>query len=61
MFELVPPNTKVDFIGYRGQAVILSLVMVAASILLLFFRPNLSISGSWVHLRWERKADDLRR
>lgn len=66
MFELVPPNTKFDFIGYRGQAVIVSLVMVAAAILLIFVPgPNLGIDfagGSLVHLRFAqaRQADDLR-
>lgn len=66
MFELVPPNTKFDFIGYRPQAVVLSLVMVAASVLLLFVPgPNLGIDfagGSLVHLRFTQshEADDLR-
>jgi preprotein translocase subunit SecF len=66
MFEIVPPNTKFDFIGLRGPAAIVSLVMVLISIVVLFVPgPNLGIDfagGSLVHLRFPtaKPTDDLR-
>lgn len=66
MFEIVPPNTKIDFIGLRRPAAIVSLVMVAASLALLLVRgPNLGIDfagGSLVHLRFAtpKQSDDVR-
>jgi len=66
MFEIIPPNTNFDFIGWRRPAIGVSLVMVAASLALLLVRgPNLGIDfagGSLVEARFKtpRQADELR-
>lgn len=66
MFEIVPPNTKFDFIGWRRPAFIVSLIMVGASLALLFLRgPNLGIDfagGSLVHVRFAtaKGTDEVR-
>jgi preprotein translocase subunit SecF len=66
MFELIPPNTSIDFLGWRRTALIISLTLLVASAVLLVWRgPNLGIDfagGSLVHARFTtpKQADELR-
>lgn len=56
MLQIIPPDTALDFVGWRFRAVMISGVLVLASLLLLFVRgPNLGIDfagGSLVQVRF---------
>jgi len=66
MLEIVPPNTRIDFLGWRRTAAIVSATLLAASLALLFLRgPKLGIDfagGSLVHARFAtaKQADEIR-
>jgi preprotein translocase subunit SecF len=56
MFELIPPNTRIDFLAWRRTAIIVSLSLIALSLLLVAVRGlNLGIDfagGSLVQARF---------
>jgi preprotein translocase subunit SecF len=66
MFELIPPNTKIDFLGRTRLALTISLILMALSLVLVAVRgPNLGIDfagGSLVHVRFAsaKQTDDVR-
>lgn len=66
MFELIPPNTKIDFLGRTRLALTISLILMALSLVLVAVRgPNLGIDfagGSLVHVRFTsaKQTDDVR-
>ncbi len=66
MFEIVPPNTNIDFLGWRRPALIGSAICVLISLALLFVRgPELGIDfagGSLVHVRFDagKQTDEVR-
>lgn len=66
MFELIPPNTKIDFLGRTRLALTISLILIALSLALVAVRgPNLGIDfagGSLVHVRFTaaKQTDDVR-
>ncbi|HYD50255.1 MAG TPA: protein translocase subunit SecF [Terriglobales bacterium] len=66
MFEIIPPNTKFDFIGWQKPALGVSLVLVALSLaLLLGVGPKLGIDfagGSVIHPRFAnaKQTDEVR-
>ena len=65
-FELIPPDTNINFVGLLRPAIILSLVAVVASLVLLVVPgPKLGIDfagGSLVQVRFssEKQADEVR-
>ncbi|MGD9763918.1 MAG: protein translocase subunit SecF [Candidatus Binatia bacterium] len=66
MFEIIPPNTNVDFLGWRRTAMIVSAVLLIISAGLLVIRgPQLGIDfagGSLVHVRFAapKQTDEVR-
>jgi preprotein translocase subunit SecF len=66
-FELIPPDTKINFVGLLRPAVAASVISILASLALLFFRgPDLGIDfagGSLVHVRFAqaKQTDDVRK
>jgi preprotein translocase subunit SecF len=66
-FELIPPNTKINFVGLLRPALVLSVVSVLGSLALLFVvGPNFGIDfagGSLVHVRFAKpqQTDDVRK
>jgi len=66
MFEIVPPNTKIDFLGRRRTAMIFSLILLAISLGLMFVRgPEFGIDfagGSLVQARFSqpKTPDEVR-
>ncbi len=66
MFELSPPNTKIDFLGWRRTTLVISLLLIIASLVLVVVRGlNLGIDfagGSLVHVRFAtaKQTDEVR-
>lgn len=66
MFEIIPPNTRIDFLGWRRMTLIVSLALIAASLGLMLVRGlNLGIDfagGSLVHVRFAtpKATDEVR-
>ena len=66
MMQLIPPNTRFDFVGFRKTALIISLALTAVSVGLMVFRgPKMGIDfagGSLVQVRFKEAthADKLR-
>ncbi|MDX2169430.1 MAG: protein translocase subunit SecF, partial [Deltaproteobacteria bacterium] len=66
MLEIISPHTKFDFVGLRGKAVVISLILSALCLALLFVRgPKMGIDfagGSLVQVRFKAstQADALR-
>jgi preprotein translocase subunit SecF len=67
MMQLIPSNTRFDFVGFRKTALIISLILSLISIGLLVFKgPKMGIDfagGSLVQVRFKQatEADKLRR
>ena len=59
--QLIKPGTKIDFVGMRGKAGILSAVLVVCSLILFFVKgPNWGIDfkgGSEIQFAFEEKVD----
>ncbi|MDP6933311.1 MAG: hypothetical protein QGG40_10365, partial [Myxococcota bacterium] len=59
--ELVKPGTKIDFVGKRKAAAVMSLVLVVTSVVLFFARgPNWGIDftgGTEIHLRFLQSVE----
>lgn len=60
--ELIPPNTKIDFIKYRNPCMLVSLAVIAVGLVLMFVRggPNLGIDfagGSLVQVRIKQNGN----
>src|SRR6185369_8914788 len=66
MLQIISPDTKFDFVGYRYKAVVISTILNVLALGLLFVRgPNLGIDfagGSLVQVRFAAPthADDVR-
>jgi preprotein translocase subunit SecF len=66
MFEIIPPNTNIDFLGWRRAALTVSLVLIVGSLLLVAVKGlNLGIDfagGSLVHARFAspKETDQVR-
>jgi preprotein translocase subunit SecF len=66
MFEIIPPHTTIDFLGWRRTALTISAVLIVASLLLVVVKGlNLGIDfagGSLVHARFgtAKETDQVR-
>jgi preprotein translocase subunit SecF len=65
-FELIPPNTNINFVGLLRPALIASLISVAISLALRVRGPDFGIDfagGSLVHVRFAKpqQTDDIRK
>src|SRR5262249_43953949 len=67
MMELIPPNTKIDFVRYRNIAMMISWVLIVIGIGTMFLRggPNYGIDfagGALVQVRFTQptRVDDVR-